>query len=200
MKQIRVLFFIIFFCSCDKHFTIEEALIKDENLTDHSTRHYISPGALPGLLSTEYYKIKAHLNQDSSYLVLFSHFNSLELEDGVKVKFERDKTRLIIEISVQNFKWESLSEIEDYFLNNKEIDLTVEVKNGVGKGVFVRIWENFIIKNNIIKLERQVTTKETLLADTENIIFYKKGEGLKWGLKLFRSRLIKGVRISPPLL
>ena len=180
--------------------TTEESLIKETNFTEASIHYYISPTALSGLLSIEYYKIKAYLNTDSSYLILFSHFNSFEIEDGVKIKLERNKTTLVITASVQNSSWKPLLQINDYFLNNSEIDFTIEVKNGTPEGALIRIWENFRVKSNIIKQERKVVTKETLLTDTENINFYKQGEGLKWGIKLFRSRLVKGARISLPLL
>ena len=200
MKLFKILLFVIFLCSCDNHLITEESLIKDNSLTDYSTRYYIYPKTLPGLLSTEYYKITAFLSQENSYLVLFSHFNNFELEDGIKIKFERNKTTLIITASVKNSSWKSLLQMKDYFLNSQEIDFTVEVKNGTQEGAFIQIWENFITRNNTVKLKRQIVTKTALLANTEDIIFYKKGEGLKWGLKLFRSRLTKGVRISSPLL
>ncbi|MCZ0932020.1 MAG: hypothetical protein OXJ52_02590 [Oligoflexia bacterium] len=200
MKQLKILFFIFCVCSCDKAFITAESLIKDKSLTDHLTHYYIYPELLPGLFSTEYYKIKAYLNHEDSRLILFSHFNGFEIEDGVKIKFERKQADLIITASVQNSDWKTLLQTKNYFLNSSEIDFTVRVKNGARKGADVSIWENFIIKNKVIKLNRRAVTKETLLTGTEDIIFYEKGEGLKWGLKLFRSRFITGARVSPPLL
>ena len=200
MKSFKILLFIILLCSCDKNLIIEESLIKEKSFTDHFMRFYISPTNLPGLLSTEYYKVKAYLNTDKSYLVLFSHFNNFKIEDGVKVKIERKQTTLFIKASVKNSGWKLLLQIEDYFLKNSEIDFTIKVKNGTPKGALIRVWENFIIRNNIVKSEMSIVTKEKLLTSAENINFYKQGEGLKWGLKLFRSHLVKGARISPPLL
>ena len=200
MKLFRILLFAIFFCSCANHFITEESLIKDNSWTDYSTHYYIYPKTLPGLLSTEYYKITAYLSQEDSHLVLFSHFNSFELEDGIKIKFERNKAVLTVKASVKNSNWKSLLQIKDYFLKNQEIDFTIEVKNGTEEGAFIQIWENFITRNNTVKLKRQTVTTEALLANTEDIIFYRKGEGLKWGLKLFRSRLTQGARVSSPLL
>ena len=200
MRQLKFLFFIILLGSCDKTLITEESLIKETNFTNPSTHYYISPKNLPGLLSKEYYKIKAYLSHEDSHIVLFSHFNSFEKEDGIKIKIERNQTALIIKASVPRYNWKLLLQKEAYFLNHSEIDFTVEVQNGTQKGALIRIWENFRVKNDVLKAENPATTKETLLTDTENIIFYTQGEGLKWGLKLFHSRLVKGVRVSPPLL
>ena len=200
MNYLKILFFIIFLSSCGKALLTEESLIKEAGFTDNSTRYYIYPKTLPGFLSTEYYKIKAYLNTEDSYLVLFSHFNGFKIEDGIQIKIERNKKDLIIKTLVQSDSWKLLLQQKSYFLNNSEIDFTVEVKNGTSKGAFIRVWENFRTKNNAVKLERQIVTEETLLTDTENINFYKQGEGLKWGLKLFRSQLVKAVRAPPPVL
>ena len=200
MKQLIFLLFIILLSSCNQNLITEEPLVKESNFTDHATHYYIYPKILPGLLSTEYYKIKAFLGQEDSYFVLFSHFNSFKTKDGIKIKFERDKTTLIIKASVKNSSWKALLQEEDYFLKSSELDLTIKAQNGTHEGAKIQIWENFRIKSNVVKLERQILTKETLLTDSEDINFYKQGEGLKWGLKLFRTRLIKGVRVSPALL
>ena len=200
MRLLTFLIFIVLLSSCNKALVKEESLIKETSLTDSSTQYYISQTTLPGFLSTEYYKIQAYLTQEDSHFILFSHFNNFEIEDGVKIKIERNKTDLIIKAGVPNYKWQLLLQEEDYFLNNSEIDFTIEVQNGVKEGAFIHIWENFRVKNNVVKSKRSVITEETLLAGTENIVFYEQGEGLKWGLKLFRTHLVKGVRVSPPVL
>ena len=234
MKSLVFLLFIFLLSSCNENLIIESTLVKEGHLTDNTTDYYIDPNNLPGLLSTEYYKIKAYLGiepktttiekredyyglkyitpfvdanihyetlkEEGSHFVLFSHFNSFQVEDGIKIKFERDKADLIIKASVKNSTWKLLLHKENYFLKSSELDLTVEVQNGTPEGAHIHIWENFRIKSNIIKQERQTLTKETLLADSEGINFYRQGEGLKWGLKLFRTQLIKGARVSPPLL
>ena len=200
MKHLIFLFLIFLLGSCNQNLITEESLTKERSFTDHATHYYIYPKTLPGLLSTEYYKIKAYLVQEDSHFILFSHFNSFKIEDGIKIKFERDKTALIIKASVKNASWKSLFQQEDYFLKSSELDLTIEVQNGTPEGAHIQIWENFRIKNNVLKLERKILTKETLLTDSGDINFYRQGEGLKWGLKLFRTRLLKGVRVSPALL
>ena len=200
MKALKILFFIILLISCEQNLVTESALIKDNSITDNSTQYYIYPKNLPGLFSTEYYKVKAYLNQKDSYLILFSHFNSFKIEDGIKIKIERNNKDLIITANVKNSSVKKLLEEKDYFLNQSEIDFTLRVSNSVAEGAFIRIWENFRIRSDIIKSERSTLTEETILTDSESINFYKQGEGLKWGLKLFHSQIIKGVRVSPPTL
>ncbi|MCY4321637.1 MAG: hypothetical protein OXC37_04470 [Bdellovibrionaceae bacterium] len=201
MKQIKILFFVIFLISCDKVLTMEN-LITDRSVKDSSIDYYISPSHLPGLLSTEYYKITAYLSQQDSYLILFSHFNSFKTEDGVKLKIKRKENDLIITASVHNSTWKSLLEKKDYFSkNSSKINFTIEIKNGIPEGAKIAIWENFTIETTTnTKKELKVLTTETLLTDTSNINFYRYGKGLNWGIKIFHSRLVKGARISSPLL
>ena len=73
------------------------------------------------------------------------------------------------------------------------------MENGTNYGFRVRVWENFINKRGVLKRETEALTGENLIADSfvKGLTFYTKGHGLKWGIQLFRSRLIEGARISP---
>ena len=88
------------------------------------------------------------------------------------------------------------------FLSRNELDLTVEVDNRASYGFRIRVWENFINRKGVVKKKMDVLTEENLMADSlaQDMLFYARGQGLNWGIKLFHSQLIKGARISPKLL
>ena len=202
MKKIIILF--ICCCSCkglltDK--TSQEAK-KDIALSDSSAVHFISDGRLSGILSEEYYQIKAYFLFEDSHLELFSHFNGFQIKDGVRILFERQGESLVIKTSVQAHFEKILFEDKGYFSKNNLGDWTIAVTNGTEEGFRVRVWENFIDKMGAFKKPIEFLVQESLLADSllENLIFYTKGTGLLWGMKLFRSRLIKGERVSPKVL
>ena len=205
MKEVHFLLCVFCFCSCNTSLFIAETkqpVERNPIQNDSSTARFISKTALSGILSKEYYLIKAYFPADPSRLDLFSHFSGFDWEDGINVQLERKKIGLVIKISVQGYPDHILFEREDYFLNSNEVDFSVEVENGTNYGFRVRIWENFVNRSGILKNKIEVLTGENLIADSllENLTFYTKGQGLKWGLRLFRSRLIEGVRVSPVIL
>ena len=205
MKKIHFLLCGFCFCSCNTSFFIDETkqLIERNPIqNDSSAIRFISKTPLSGVLSKEYYLIKAYFLADHSRLDLFSHFRDFGWEDGINVQLERKKTGLVIKISVSGYPAQILFEREDYFLNSNEVDFSVEVENGTNYGFRVRIWENFVNKSGILKNKTEVLTGENLVADSllENLTFYTRGQGLKWGFRLFRSRLIEGARVSSMVL
>ncbi len=163
---------------------------------------YSSKTTLPGVLSKEYYLIKAYFPKKDSHLKLFSHYRGFDFEDGVRVLFEREGDSLRIKISVKGWPEKVLFEKENYFSNQNELDCSVEVDNGTSYGFRVQVWENFVNRTGILKDKAGLLTDENLLVDSlqENLTFYTKGQGLKWGIQLFRAQLIKGSRISPKVL
>ena len=197
--------FIFIFClsACEGFFTSKTKWPVERwgALADKYPVRLVSQSALPGVLSKEHYLIKAYFPEESR-LELFSHFQGFDLEDGVKIQFLRKKRRLTIKVSVQGFPGKILFEREDYFSSSQEGDWTLELDNGTNYGFRVRVWENFINKSGILKAQAKVLTGENLLADSlsKGLTFYDRGWGLKWGFKLFRSRLIEGARVSPRVL
>lgn len=172
---------------------------KDDLWSDSSTAYFVSEKPLSGILSRENYKIKAQFFFDRSRLDLFSHFHGFEREDGVRVVFERQKEGLVIRVSIQSYPEQILFEDKNYFSKGNMADWTIAVNNGTSSGFRVRVWENFLNKSGILKKPVDFLTDENLIADSllEPLIFYTKGPGLRWGMRLFRTRLIKGVRVSP---
>ncbi len=208
MRKPLVIIFIkilFCFCSCNSFFMSETYLsIEEMNLiqNDNSVMRFLSKKPISGVLSKEYYLIKAYLPSEMSQLELFSHFRGFDLEDGVRVQFERKAFHLVVKVSIQGYPDKLLLKKENYFLNNNEIDFTVEVENGVSYGFHIQIWENFVNRNGILKHKVGILSNENLLVDSlsEGLIFYTKGQGVKWGLKLSHSNLIEGARISPRVL
>ena len=198
------MFFIFYLCSCNKAFIAENKSFIEQNSVqnDSSVIRFVSKKTLSGVLSKEYYLLKAYFQAKYSKLELFSHFRGFDLEDGVKIQFERESAQLSIKISVQGYPNKILFEKEDYFLNSNEVDFSLEVDNGTNYGFRVRIWKNFVNRNGILKSKTEVLNGENLIADSllKKLTFYTKGQGLKWGLKLFRVRLIEGARVSPMIL
>lgn len=196
--------FIFFLSSCHSYFSsqTQEFLTQEKSFSDSSVLRFIGKKNLSRVLSKEYYLIKAYLSQEDSELELFSHFTGFDQEDGLRLKFKRQKTGLVIKAAVQNSFYKLLFEDKNYFLRGNELDLTVELDNGARDGFRARIWENFINRNGLVKKKIPALTQENLIADTveQDMIFYFRGQGLNWGIKLLRSQLIRGARISPKLL
>ncbi|MGI9549300.1 MAG: hypothetical protein ACR2M7_04940 [Bdellovibrionales bacterium] len=201
----RYLFIYLFFlCSCDSLFLSEQKQSIKENLVDSSSsvKRFLSQEALSGVLSEEFYLMKAYMVSAASYLELFSHFRGFQLEDGVKILFQRKESDLIITVSIPNYPPQTLIEKRKYFLNNNEVDFTVAVKNGTKYGFRVRIWENFVNKHGILKKPTTVLSGENLFVDSfsKGMTFWSKGKGVQWGLQLSQSQLIEGARVSPKTL
>ena len=201
----RYLFIYLFFlCSCDSLFLSEQKQSIKEHLVDSSSsvKRFLSQEALSGVLSEEFYLMKAYMVSGESYLELFSHFRGFQLEDGVKILFQRKELDLIITVSIPNYPPQILTQKGDYFLNNNEVDFTVAVKNGTKYGFRVRIWENFVNKHGILKKPTTVLSGENLFVDSfsKGMTFWSKGKGVQWGLQLSQSQLIEGARVSPKTL
>lgn len=203
MNKFIFLTLIFFISSCGESFKdSESSLVSVNNQNTGATKKFISKNILSGIFSQENYHIQARLVEKDSFIELFSHFTDFDLEDGLKVRFEKQEVKLIVKISVQGWPEKVLFEKENYFLNQKEIDFKIEVHNGVDYGFRVQLWESFVNKTGLVKENSAVLTGENLIADSfaKKMSFYGKGRGLKWGIKLFHSHLIKGNRISPRIL
>ena len=204
MKNIFLwLCFAFCFCACEDFMRKPHKLsIYGSNQPNKYTIRFVSRKPLSEIFSKEHYRIKASFPEDHSKLILFSHFQGFELENGIKLTLQRDESQLLIKLSVQAYPDQVLFEGENYFLNNNEVDFTIEVENGTNYGFRVRIWENFLNRKGIVKQPASFLTGENLIADSlsEDLTFYDKGQGLKWGLELLRVRLIEGSRVSPRVL
>jgi len=199
-KVLFIIFYIIFFCSCDELSVSNEkdALIKNDNWSDNSVSYFISKTPLAEVFSEEYYQIRARFSDAHSRIELFSHFRGFNVADGIKILFKRHEQTLIIKVSVQGYKEQVLLEDVNYFSSTKIISWTIAVENGTDYGFRVRVWENFINKNNILKTPTKFLVDENLIVDSlPNLTFYTKGHGLYWGLKLFRAQFIEAYRVSP---
>ena len=174
-----------------------ESLVLNNKTSDNQIQHFQSTHNLSGINSKEYYEIKALFPQDSGFLELLSHSKDSYLGDGVSVRVERDENDLTVKLKVSGFPYEMLLMKADYFLNQSEIDWTVEVHNGIYEGFRVQIWENFLNIKNILKQKTQNLTPRNLIADSfsKDLTFFEKGYGLTWGVKIHSAKLLSAKRI-----
>ena len=100
---------------------------------------------------------------------------------------------------MQGYPAQALLNQTDFFSDNNEINFTVAVENGTDYGFRIQIWQNFLNRYGVLKNKTKILTRENLLVDSleEEHTFHTKGQGINWGLKLSRSTLIEGSRISP---
>lgn len=204
VKSRCFLFVLFVFCSCDHMFegSRKLSIVEYRERVSSSVEQFVSRKPLSGILSKEYYLIKALFPQEQSQLKLFSHFQGFETKDGVRVQMERLGKKLLISLSVSSYPPRVLFEKENYFADGSELDLTIEVQNGTNYGFRVRVWENFINRRNVLRTPEDILTEKNLIADsfTKEMSFYDQGWGLKWGIQLFRAHLTEGARVSPGLL
>ena len=203
MKNIALTSFIFLSSSCTNVFPDrfrENLSILSEK--DFSSKKILAEGSLSGILSKEYYLVKASFQENDSKLILFSHFQGFHISDGIQVQMERAGNSLTVKLAVQDHPPRSLFQKADYFSDNNELDMTVGVENGTNYGFRVWIWENFSNKKNGSKIPSNILTKENLLVDSllKKLTFYNKGQGLKWGIQLIRVRLLESARVTPRLL
>ena len=176
-------------------------LFYTESLTPYNSegqiQYFKSTHNLSGIRSKEYYEIKAKFIHETSFLELLSHSRDSYLGDGIIIRAERDKNDLRVKIKSQGFPYETLLLKRDYFLNQLEIDWTIEVHNGIHEAFRVQIWENFIIIKNVLKQKTQSLTSRNLMADSlsEGFSFIEQAYGLKWGLKAYRTEVKSAERI-----
>ena len=201
-KGIFLFLFLFLFISCDVAPVKKISILKYKSKVSSSIDRFLSPKPLPGILSKEYYLIRAFFQKDQSYLKLFSHFHGFEKRDGIQIDLERVGDRLVISLSVSSYPDQILLDEENYFSKSNELDLTIEVQNGINSGFRVRVWENFINTKDIFRIQKDTLIEQSLIADSfaKALIFYDKGGGLKWGMELFRAHLIEGARVSPSFL
>lgn len=203
MKTIIASLFVFSCVSCTNVFPDrfrENLSIPNEE--GFSTKKILAAGSLSGILSKEYYLIKASFQENDSKLILFSHFQGFHILDGIQVQMERSGNSLTVKLVVQDSPPRSLFHRADYFSNNDELDMTVGVENGTNYGFRVRIWENSSNKKNVSEIPSNILTKENLLVDSllKKLTFSSKGQGLKWGIRLVRVRLLESARVTPRLL
>ena len=201
-ENIFLSLFLFIFISCDISPVEKISILKYKSKVSSSKDRFLSPEPLPGLLSKEYYLIKAFFQDNQSSLKLFSHFRGFKTRDGIQIDMQRAGDKLVIRLSVSSYPAQILLEEESYFSSNNELDLTIEVQNGTNYGFRVRVWENFINTKGPFKIQQDILTEQNLIVDSfsKGLIFYNQGQGLKWGLELFRTHLIEGARVSPRFL
>ena len=188
-----------FYFSCAKAPDIpfsKEGLTLYQEMTGASIKQFVSEKNLAGIISREFYEVKARFSKES-YLELLSHSRVPHLGDGIRIKIDREKDKLIIRAGTQGYPLKILLERENYFINQFEIDWTLEIENGTLYGFRVQIWENFLNKSGFIKQKTELLTKENQITDSleQALTFYTKGQGLQWGVKTFKSELISVFRI-----
>ncbi|MBC6415327.1 MAG: hypothetical protein GDA46_02935 [Bdellovibrionales bacterium] len=176
---------------------IKEALRLYDKQTGSSTKYFTSKNNLSGILSTEYYEIKAQFSKQDSHLELFSHSRSIKLRDGIRVKIERENENLRIMAGIQAYPDKILLEKKNYFKNKVEFNGTLKIENGTLYGFRIQIWENFLNKTGEIKKPTKILTQENQIVDSLNqaLTFYEKGQGLTWGIKTFHSYLVSAFRL-----
>ena len=175
----------------------QEALSINKSFSSGAIKHFRSTQNLGSLLSKEHYKIKARLIEKDSKLELFSHSRASHLEDGIRIKIQRQNQDLIVQIGIENYPNKTLLKKIDYFKKQKEMDWTLEVENGTLYGFRVQIWENFLNRSGFIKKQTELLTPENKIADSlkSKLTFYTKGKGLKWGIKTYKTDLISAHRV-----
>ena len=216
---LNFLFFIGILCACEgttnKHRgllqTEEESIAKTQPLSsplliiDTNTLNMIENKVsgsgrilfkqpLFGLYSKELYFIQARLQNENSSLMLHSHFTGFKHTDGIKLFFIKEKNNLIIKIATPKHPFQIAQKKENYFDQNQNLEMYVELKNGAEDFVRFKIWNTYINPTGYVKQVYPYLSKRNLMADSENLTFYSKGQGLLWGIQLNKAELIKAER------
>ena len=190
-----VLWFI--FCSCSPKINLspvhpvilDKASISLDQKVLSGTGRVLFNQPLFGLFSKEFYFINANLFDEESVFILHSHFTGFAKEDGIKVFFRRDKHTLTIELATPSYPLQILNTQENYFLKNQNIKVYLEITNGSKNFVEVKIWNSYINPTQYLKKSANFFSIENLIADSNDFIFYSKGQGLLWGVELNKAQL-----------
>lgn len=169
-------------------------------IEDKDRNFIMYPDFLSGLRSTEYYNVQAYLYDDShSFIVLNSHFSGFPKQDGVQVKIEKRNQDLILEISTPGIVKKTEYKKSEYFSQTNLLDITLAVTNKTSYGAQVRVWDHLFNPKGFLKKRVSFLKQDNLLFDTleDQILFYSYGQGLRWGLKFYRAKVVEGKRVSP---
>ena len=162
----------------------------------HGSGRILFNQPLFGLYSKELYFIKARLQNEDSSLMLHSHFTGFKHTDGVRVVFTKEKNNLLIKIATPKHPFQIAQKKENYFDQNQNLEVYVELKNGAEDFVQFKIWNVYINPTGYVKQVYPYLSKRNLMADSDDLTFYSKGEGLLWGVELTKAELIKAERKS----
>ena len=183
-----------------------------------------------GLNSKELFALRAEFFHESSRLILYSHFSGFSAEagahadggprrggpnlggpnlggphrggpaGGVRVVFAREGGDLIIEAGSGAYQNQALSRQNGFFARNRELDLYVAVQNGGAEQVLVKVWNRLINPSGRLKQRDPFISGGNLMADSSEKPFYSKGQGILWGLDLYKIRLREAERKSRHIL
>ena len=196
-------FLFSFGCSPDvenqaKFFILDKEFVqlsKDKKVLEGAGR-VLFQQPLFGLYSKELYFVKAELFHENSSLVLHSHFSGFAKEDGIKIFFIRDKNSFIIKVSTPAYPVQELYKDEDYFVKNQTFEIYTEVHNGTENFINIKVWNTYINPSGSLKKPTSFLSQQNLIVDSEDTLFYSKGQGMLWGVSLDKVRLIKITRES----
>ena len=202
MKHLRAVFlffcFVVFLgCSVSapappaKPVILDKSSLFKEQQTLSGTGRVLFNQPLFGLFSKEFYFINAELTNEDSFLVLHSHFTDFAKEDGIKVLFKRAKTSLLVSVATPSYPVQLLYEKENWFKQNHNLKVHVEIQNGGDHFIHVKIWNSFINPTGYLKKEVDFFSEENLMADSHDLFFYSRGQGLLWGMELHNAQLLK---------
>ena len=203
-QVVLVCFCFLFFCACsvDVHIPPAELVILDKNSLSKEqnilsgTGRVVFNQPLFGLFSKEFYFINVELINEDSFLILHSHFTNFVKEDGIKVFFKKVKTKLLVSVSTPSYPVQLLYEQENYFKQNNNLNIHVEIQNGGDHFIHVKIWDSIINPTGYLKKEVDFFSSQNLIADSHDLMFYSRGHGLLWGVELHNARLLKIERRS----
>lgn len=200
-------FFVIlfFYCGCSPNvkYQVKPVVIDTKTVrfiegekTLYGTGRVLFNQPLFDLYSKELYFIKAELFNESSFFVLHSHFTGFKTQDGIKIFFIREENQLIIRVSTPSYPIQDLHTVKDYFIKNQKLEIYLEVQNGTENFVNIKVWDTYINPSGYVKESISFLSRQNLIANSEDLLFYSKGQGLLWGAELNRVRLIEIFRES----
>ncbi len=201
----RIFFIFLLFCGCSpvvQNQAIPVILDKDTiSLTEdkkilQGSGRVLFNQPLFDLFSKELYFIKAEMFNESSSFVLHSHFTGFTQADGIKIFFSRDKNSLTIQISTPNYSFQHLYTDEKYFIQNQTLQIYTEAYNRSKNLIGIKVWRTDINPTGYLKQSISFLSRQNLLADSQELIFYSRGQGMLWGVELNKVRLIKIFRES----
>ncbi|MDE0118402.1 MAG: hypothetical protein OXM55_00140 [Bdellovibrionales bacterium] len=194
-SYLKKYFFICLLCCCACSPTIKERAapfildkdtlqIAEDKKTLKGTGRILFKTPLFGLYSTEMYFIKAQLFNESSSLILYSHFTGFAQQDGIKVFFTRDKSSLIVKASATSYPIQTLHTDTSYFTKNQNLEMYIEVQNGTENFISIKIWDAYTNPSGYVKEPARFLSRQNLIVDSRDFLFYSKGQGMLWGVQL----------------
>ena len=200
-----ILTFFLFFCSCsptvkdrEKPLILDKDTIQaaEDRKTLQGTGRILFKTPLLGLYSKEIYFIKAQLFNESSSLILYSHFSGFAHQDGIKVSFIRDKVSLTIKASTTLYPTQTLYTDTSYFTKNQNLEVYIEVQNGTENFISIKVWDAYTNPSGYLKETSPFLSQQNQIVDSSDFLFYSKGQGMLWGIQLNKVRLNSASRES----